>query len=72
MAVTVFQLQAYADKLRDARYRGIRSVRDENGEEITFRSDKELEQAIRSVESEISREMHDRLTTAYINTSKGL
>lgn len=69
---TLAELQAYAEKLREARYNGLRSVRDQTGEEVTFRSDSEIANAIRAVETEIRNSVGDRLTTAYINTSKGL
>ena len=47
-------LQAWRDKLVEARMRGIRSMRDQNGEEITFSSDREMQAAIAAADREIA------------------
>ena len=47
-------IQQWRDKLFEARLKGIRSVRDQNGEEITFTSDREMQAAIAAADREIT------------------
>jgi hypothetical protein len=69
---TLEQLQAFRDRLEDARYSGIRSVRDSNGEEITHRSDSELARALAAVNAEIAAAGNRPASIAYPTISKGL
>lgn len=46
-------LVAMREKLLDAAFSGVRSVRDSNGEEITYRSQSELKAALVSLNREI-------------------
>lgn len=47
-------IQQWRDKLFEARLKGIRSLRDQNGEEITFTSDREMQAAIAAADREIA------------------
>lgn len=47
-------IQAWRDKLFEARLKGVRSLRDQNGEEITFTSDREMAAAIAAADREIA------------------
>ncbi|WP_322414334.1 phage head-tail joining protein [Mesorhizobium huakuii] len=50
---TLPDLVAKREKLLDAVYSGVRTVRDANGEEITYRSQSELKAALVSLNREI-------------------
>jgi len=52
--LTLAELQTMRDALIRARMGGLRSVRDQNGEEITYKSDAEMAAALRNIESMIS------------------
>ena len=69
---TLEELMQYKAALMTALYQGQRSVRDSNGEEIVFRSVRELQAALSSVSGEISRTIKNRHNTVYLSTSKGL
>lgn len=47
-------LQQWRDKLFEARMKGIRSFRDQNGEEVTYASGREMEAAIAAADREIA------------------
>jgi hypothetical protein len=69
---TLAQLQDWRDRLKDARYSGVRSVRDSNGEEVQYRSDSELARALAAVEAEIAGASRPRQSIIYPLTSKGV
>jgi len=69
---TLEQLSKFRDALREARYNGLRSVRDSNGEEVTYRSDSELARAIAAVETEMAGASRPRQSIIYPLTSKGV
>ena len=70
---TLADLLAYRDRLRDARYSGARRLRDANGEEIEYRSDRELAAAMAALEAEIKGFSNRRPNNIiYPITSKGL
>jgi hypothetical protein len=69
---TLAQLQDWRDRLKDARYSGVRRVRDSNGEEVEYRSDSELARALAAVESEIAGASRPRQSILYPLTSKGV
>lgn len=69
---TLAQLQEFRDRLRDARYSGVRRVKDSNGEELEWKSDGELARAIAAVEAEIAAASRARPAVIYPQTSKGL
>ena len=71
--LTAADLQAWRDKLVKMRAAGIRSFTDQNGESVTYASDRELSAAIASIDRELaalagSRSPH----TIIFRTSKGL
>ncbi|RWR12045.1 phage head-tail joining protein [Paenirhodobacter populi] len=65
-------LRDYRDKLQDARFSGVRTFRDSNGEEITYRSQGEIERAIAAIDSEIATLQRGRNALIRLQTSKGL
>lgn len=58
--MSVTRLREYREQLMDARFSGIRTVRDQNGEEVTYRSQGEIERAIAAIDSEIASLLADR------------
>lgn len=66
------KLRDYREKLQDARFSGVRTVRDSNGEEITYRSQGEIERAIAALDSEIAALTSRRASLIRLQTSKGL
>lgn len=71
-ALTVAELQTLRDSLVRNRANGIREFRDQNGETVTYKSDRELAAAIDSLEFEIGRMTAARPLTYIVRTSKGL
>lgn len=69
---TLAQLLKFRDDLKEARYNGLRSVQDSNGERLEFKSDTELARALAAVESEISGASRARQSIIYPQTSKGV
>ena len=72
MALTLVELTAARDTLLRARAAGVRRVRDQNGEEVEYRSDAEMARALAALDSEISAASTARPSTIYFNTSKGV
>ena len=66
------KLRRYRDELQDARFSGVRTIRDSNGEEVTYRSQGELERAIAALDSEIAQLQRRRTSLIRCQTSKGL
>lgn len=66
------KLQDYREKLQDARFSGVRMVRDSNGEEVTYRSQGEMERAIAALDAEIATLQQRRSSTVRFQTSKGI
>ena len=66
------KLRDYREKLQDARFSGIRTIRDANGEEVTYRSQSEMERAIAAIDAEIFQLQQKRLHIVRFQTSKGL
>lgn len=63
-------LQQWRDKLFAARMKGVRSMRDQNGEEITFTSDREMAAALAACDREIAALSGGRnASTIYFNRS---
>lgn len=69
---TLAQLQGWRASLFEARMRGIRSVRDQNGEEVTFSSEREMAAALAACDREIAGFGVASPTTIIFRTSKGL
>jgi hypothetical protein len=70
---TLAELQTFRVALVAARGSGVRRVRDQNGEEVEYRSDAEMSRAIAFVDSEIqAATAGPRPSVVTFNTSKGL
>lgn len=70
---TVAELQAWKTRLQEARYSGLREVRDANGESVAYKSDSEMARALDSIEYAIARAAGTKPAgLAYPQTSKGL
>lgn len=54
MALTVSELEALKSSLVTARANGVREVKDQNGESVTYKSDAEMARAIAYLESQIN------------------
>lgn len=72
MAYTLRELRQFREQLFETRLKGIRRVRDQNGEEIEYKSDAEMERAIRAVDLEIASFTRRIPHTITFKTSKGL
>lgn len=72
LITSIDDLLAYRRALQDARFSGIRTVRDQNGEEVTYRSQSEIERAIAALDSEIATLQRGRSSIIRPMTSKGL
>lgn len=70
--VTLGQLQGWRDALLAARLRGVRRVRDQNGEEVTYSTDSEMAAAIAACDREIASLSGRPPHTIIFRTSKGL
>lgn len=71
MALTLAELQSARDALLRARAGGMRRVRDQNGEEIEYRSDAEMARALAALDSEIAALANRPPSTFHFATSKG-
>lgn len=70
---SVADLQKWRDTLFEARMNGVRSFRDQNGEEVTYSSDREMATALAAVDREIQAMTAGRPPkTIIVRTSKGL
>jgi hypothetical protein len=66
-------LQKWREALFEARMNGVRSFRDQNGEEVTYSSDREMAAALAAVDREIQVITGGRPPfTIIFRTSKGL
>lgn len=65
-------LRGYRDELQRARFTGQRRVRDASGEEVEFRSDRELASAIAALDSEIMTLGGRKPSTILFKTNKGV
>jgi hypothetical protein len=69
---SVTKLAEYRAQLQDARFSGVRSFTDQNGENVTYRSQAEIERAVAAIDSEIAQLQRGRLALIRLQTSKGL
>ncbi|AXQ95683.1 hypothetical protein LV780_17035 [Cereibacter azotoformans] len=69
---SVTRLREYRDQLQDARFSGVRSFTDQNGESVQYRSQAEIERAIAALDSEIAQLQRGRMALVRLQTSKGL
>lgn len=72
MAISLAKLQGFRDELFEGRMSGARRFRDQNGEEIEFRSDGEIAKALAAVDAEIAAYAGKPASTILFNTSKGI
>jgi hypothetical protein len=71
MALTLSELQSARDALLRARAGGIRRVRDQNGEEIEYKTDREMSAALANLDSEIPALSGKPPSSFHFATSKG-
>jgi hypothetical protein len=72
MALTVAQLAKARDDLIEARVQGVRRFRDQNGEEVEYKSDAQMAAALAALEREIAQATGRATpTTLRFRTSKG-
>lgn len=77
MEFRVFRLKEYREKLQDARFSGIQSFTDQNGERVVYRSQAEIELAIAALDIELAALQNALQNTRkpsilYLSTSKGI
>src|SRR3546814_6369756 len=72
MAATLQQLISWRDSLFEARLGGVRSLRDQNGEEVTFLSDAKLAAALAAADAAIAAYGRTPANTIQFKTSKGI
>lgn len=61
------------ERLQDARYQGVLTFRDQNGELVTYKSDSEMAAALTAIDAEIARlQGRAPASTILFRTSKGL
>jgi hypothetical protein len=73
MAYTLSDLQAFRDRLLEARFDGVQSVTDQNGERIVYRSDSEMAGALAALDRELAALRGGRNSAiVYLNTHKGV
>jgi hypothetical protein len=68
---TLEKLRRCRADLMNNRAAGVRQFRDQNGEEVTYRSDLELAGALAAVEEQIAALERGRVHTVKLHTSKG-
>lgn len=72
MALTLSELQAARDDLLRARAQGVRRFKDQNGEEVEYRSDAEMARALAALDAEIVAHAGRRPSQIRFQTSKGV
>ncbi len=70
-ALTLSELETMRERLVRARLNGVREVRDQSGETVTYKSDREMQSALASVESEIARLQSNTVKQVRFTTTKG-
>ncbi len=70
MALSLSELTAARDSLFQARSQGVRRVKDQNGEEVEYRSDAEMRAAIAALDAEIAAAVRRPASTILFRTSK--
>lgn len=70
-ALTLSELETLRENLVRARLNGVREVRDQNGEAVQYKSDREMAAALASVESEIARLQSSTVKQVRFTTTKG-
>jgi hypothetical protein len=72
MALTLSELTTARDDLQRARAQGVRRFKDQNGEEVEYRSDSEMARALAALDSAIAAASSGPPSTFTFRTSKGL
>lgn len=73
MDLRVYRLQEYRDQLQDARFSGVQSITDQNGERLVYRTQAEIERAIAALDVELAALQNARKPSIlYLSTSKGV
>lgn len=72
MMASISALREFREQLQDARFSGIQSLTDQNGERVVYRSQAEIERAIAALDSEIVKLQRGRMALIRLQTSKGL
>ena len=68
-----YDLQNARERLQDARFQGVLTFRDQNGELVTYKTDAEMAAALKAIDAEIARlEGRTPASTILFKTSKGL
>ncbi|MDP3493008.1 MAG: hypothetical protein Q8R82_07825 [Hyphomonadaceae bacterium] len=70
-ALTLTELESLRAALVRARLNGVREITDQNGESVTYKSDREMAGALASVESEIARLQSTTIKQVRFRTTKG-
>lgn len=69
---TLAELQKMRADLLAARASGVRRFRDQNGEEVEYRSDSQMARALAALDAEIAVQTARPATTIHFNMSKGI
>lgn len=69
---SVEQLRIFRDRLQEARYSGLREVRDSTGETVQYKSDSEMARALAAIDLEIAGLQRTVARLSYPQTSKGV
>lgn len=69
----VYVLRTARNKLQDARFQGVLTYRDQNGELVTYKSDSEMTAALKAIDAEVARLGNQSpASTILFRTSKGI
>lgn len=72
-SLTLSELQSLRDLLVRARLGGVREIRDQNGETVSYKSDREMASALASVEAQIAQLQNGGAANViHFQTSKGI
>jgi hypothetical protein len=72
MALTLLQLEKLRDELEQTRLSGVREIKDQNGETISYKSDSEIAAALNFVTRKISELRQGQPKTIVFSTHKGI
>lgn len=70
-ALSLSELESLRAELVRARLNGVREITDQNGESVTYKSDREMAGALASVEAEIARLQSSTIKQVRFRTTKG-
>ena len=73
MDLRVYRLHQFREQLQDARFSGVQSITDQNGERVVYRTQAEIERAIAALDVELAALQNARKPSIlYLSTSKGV